>query len=325
VIGIDTPLSRKGIVIKREVLMNETEATESGLIRRVVIVGGMHGNELTGVYLVKKFQQFPNLLDRSSLDCTTLLANPGAVAANRRYLDRDLNRCFANDDLANSALTGYEDQRAKEIAAQLGPKDQPNIDLIIDLHSTTSNMGLTILPSSKHPFNLRLAAYLSQLDPAVRVTCGIRCSQDTPMLRSLSPFGCTIEVGAIAQGILDAKLLQQTEMLVHAILDYLDAINQEKPFPVPSSLTLYQAISVIYYPRNLLGELQAMIHPQLQFKDYEPLHNGAPMFLSFTGGSIPYQGETVVYPIFINEAAYYEEKIALILTEKQEIDLASPK
>ena len=131
----------------------------------------------------------------------------------------------------------------------------------------------------------------------------------------------TYEVGAIAQGILDAKLLQQTEMLVHAILDYLDAINQGIPFPVPSSLTLYQAISVIDYPRNSLGELQAIIHPQLQFKDYEPLQNGALMFLSFTGESIPYQGETVVHPVFINEAAYYEERVALILTEKQQVDL----
>lgn len=173
--------------------MTEAEAIVPGFIRRVAIVGGTHGNELTGVYLVQKFQQFPDLIDRSSLDCTTLLANPKAIAANRRYVDRDLNRCFENDDLANFALTGYENQQAKEIAAQLGPKDQPNVDLIIDLHSTTSNMGLSIFPSSKHPFNLRLAAYLSQLDPAVRVTCGIRCSQNSPMLRSLSPFSCTIQ------------------------------------------------------------------------------------------------------------------------------------
>ncbi len=67
--------------------MNETEATRTGLIRRVAIVGGTHGNELTGVYLVKKFQQFPDLIYRQSLDCTTLLANPRAIAANRRYIE----------------------------------------------------------------------------------------------------------------------------------------------------------------------------------------------------------------------------------------------
>ncbi|MBR8838219.1 MAG: aspartoacylase [Stigonema ocellatum SAG 48.90 = DSM 106950] len=291
------------------------------LIRRVAIVGGTHGNELTGIYLVKKFQQFPHLLHRQSLECMTLLANPEAVAANRRYIDRDLNRCFANEDLSNPALTGYEDRRAKEIAAQLGPKDQPNADAIIDLHSTTANMGLTILPSSKHPFNLRLAAYLNELHPLVRVCCGVKCDRDTPMLRSLSPFGCTIEVGAIAHGVLNADYLQQTEMLVHAILDYLDAMNQGKILPVPPSLTVYQAISSVDYPRNSSGELQAAIHPHLQFKDYEPLCNGEPMFLTFTGESIPYRGETIVYPIFINEAAYYEKKIAMTLTEKQQVRL----
>lgn len=301
--------------------MNEKEAISSSLIRRVAIVGGTHGNELTGVYLVKKFQQFPELLHRRSLDCTTLLANPGAIAQNRRYLDRDLNRCFANDDLANFNLTSYEDQRAKEIAAQLGPKNQPNIDLIIDLHSTTSNMGLTLLPSTKHPFNLRLAAYLSQLHPAVRVCCPVQCTQDTPMLRSLSPLGCTIEVGAIAQGILDAKLLQQTEMLVHAILDYVDAMNRGDILCVPSELSVYQAVSSLDFPRGSDGELQGMIHPQLQFKDYEPLQNGAPMFLNFTGESIPYQGQAVAYPIFINESSYYEKNIAIILTKKQQISL----
>ena len=143
------------------------------------------------------------------------------------------------------------------------------------------------------------------------------------MLRSLSALGCTIEVGAIAQGVLNADYLQKTEMLIHAILDYLDALNQNKPLPIPSSLTLYEAVSSVDYPRNSLGELQAAIHPHLQFKDYEPLRNGEPMFLNFTGESIPYQGESIVYPVFINEAAYYEKKIAMTLTEKRQVKLAT--
>jgi succinylglutamate desuccinylase len=290
----------------------------SSLIRRVAIVGGTHGNELTGVYLIEKFKQFPELLYRSSFECITLLANPQAVSANRRYIDRDLNRCFTNEDLANPSLTDYEDIRAKEIAIQLGPKDRPNVDVIIDLHSTTANMGLSILPSSKDPFNFRLAAYLNQLYPEVRVCCGIECSQAAPMIRSLTPWGCTIEVGAVAQGVLNATLFQQTEMLIQAILDYLDAINQGKLLPMPTMLTVYQAISSVDYPKNSLGEIQALIHPQLQSQDYQPLANGQPMFIDFTGESILYAGETV-YPVFINEAAYYEKKIAMVLTEKQQI------
>jgi succinylglutamate desuccinylase len=289
----------------------------SDSIKRVAIVGGTHGNELTGIYLVKKFQQFPELLHRQSFECVAILANPQAIAANQRYIDRDLNRCFSDIDLANPDLTSYEDRRAKEIAAQLGPKHQPQVDVIIDLHTTTSNMGLSILPSSIHPFNLRLGAHLTALYPAVRVCCGLQCGQAAPMVRSLAPLGCTIEVGAIAQGVLNADLLAQTEMLVQAILDYIDALNQGKTLPVTPSLTLYQAISVVDFPRNSLGEIAAVIHPQLQFQDYQPLHYHQPMFLSMTGAAILYQEQTVVYPVFINEAAYYEKKIAMVLTERQ--------
>lgn len=293
----------------------------SHVIRRVAVVGGTHGNELTGVYLIKKFQQFPDLLKRSTFEVVTLLGNPKAVAMNRRYVERDLNRCFAGEDLSNPELMSYEDTRAKEISAQLFPKDQHGADAIIDLHSTTANMGLTILPSSKHPFNLQLLAYLSQLYPSVRVCFGERYGQDAPMLRSLSAFGCTIEVGPIAQGVVNARQLQQTEMLVHAILNYIDAKNRGKPLATPSHLTVYQAIGSVDYPRNSVGELQAAIHPQLQFKDYEPLHPGEPMFLNFTGESLPYQGESTVFPVFINEAAYYEKHIAMVLTEKQQLQL----
>jgi succinylglutamate desuccinylase len=288
-------------------------------IQRVAIVGGTHGNERTGVYLLKKYEQFPALIQRPSFETITLLANPKAVKTNQRYIDRDLNRCFANEDLSNSSLKTYEDIRARQIAERLGSKDHPNVDAIIDLHSTTANMGLTILPSSKHPYNLRLFAYLCEHHPAIRVCCGVECSQNTPMLRSLSPIGCTIEVGAIAQGVLDASKFQQTEMLIYAILDYFDAMNHGSSLTVPPSLVVNQAIASIDYPRNSAGELQAMVHPKLQFRDYEPLHIGDPMFLTFAGDTIAYQGSSTVFPVFINEAAYYEKGIAMTLTGKQEL------
>jgi succinylglutamate desuccinylase len=286
----------------------------SNSVQRIAIVGGTHGNELTGVYLVEKFQRLPDLLHRDSFECVTLLANPRAIAANCRYIDRDLNRSFENADLANPALIGYEEIRAKEIATELD-----NVDLIIDLHSSTANMGLTILPSSIHPFNLRLSAYLSELHPDVRICYGLKSNSNDPMLRSLSQLGCTIEVGAVAQGILDADLFTKTEMLVQAILDYIEEINQGQPLPVAADVTVYQTLLSIDYPRNSSGELQAMIHPQLQFKDYQPLHPGDPMFLTFTGETIFYQGESTVFPIFINEAAYYEKGIAMTLTDKQQL------
>ncbi len=66
-----------------------------------------------------------------------------------------------------------------------------------------------------------------------------------------------------------------------------------------------------------------MIHPQLQFRDYEALHPGDLMFLTFDGRAIAYEGESTVYPVFINEAAYYEKGVAMCLTEKYELSLAN--
>jgi succinylglutamate desuccinylase len=127
---------------------------------------------------------------------------------------------------------------------------------------------------------------------------------------------------AISQGVLNADYLQQTELLVHAILDYLDALNQGEFLSAPSGLSVYQMVSSVDYPRDSSGELQAVIHPKLQFKDYQPLSDGEPMFLKFTGESIPYRGEDTVYPVFINEAAYYEKQIAMTLTVKQQLCIA---
>jgi hypothetical protein len=55
-------------------------------------------------------------------------------------------------------------------------------------------------------------------------------------------------------------------------------------------LTLYQYVDVIDYPRNEKGDIQAMIHPQLQARDYQMLNPGDLMFLTFAGRVIPYAG-----------------------------------
>ena len=114
------------------------------LIDQVVIVGGIHGNELTGIYLVKKFEKYPYLIQRNHLQVTTLLGNPRAIAARTRYIEKDLNRCFylLNSDHANFNSSSYEERRAREIQTQLNPKSSSSIPLILDLHSTTANMGL---------------------------------------------------------------------------------------------------------------------------------------------------------------------------------------
>ncbi|WP_414575471.1 aspartoacylase [Anabaena sp. CCY 9402-a] len=289
-------------------------------INRVALIGGTHGNEFTGAFLIKKFEKFPQLMQKYSFETLTLLGNPQAFAAGRRYIEKDLNRCFLSEDLQNTNLSSYEDIRAKNISKILGEDNKTKADVIIDLHSTTANMGLSIILGNQHPFLLQLSAYLSAINPLVKV-CHTIPEEGSNFLRSLSELGFVIEVGAVAQGVLDAELFQNTEKLIYEILDYLERYNRGDILERNNTLTMYKFLCSIDYPRNEQGEIQAMIHPKIQSRDYEPLHPGEPIFLTFDGQAIAYEGTSTVYPIFINEAAYYEKGVAMCLTEKEIINL----
>ena len=292
-------------------------------IKRIVIVGGTHGNELTGIHLIKKFERIPKLIERSSFESQTVLANPKAHKIGKRYVDTDLNRCFRRQDLEDYGLSSYEAQRAKVIYQTFGTGGRLEANFVVDLHSTTANMGLTMILGSKHSFNLRLAAYLSYVNPNVKVLYSPIRNQDSPYLDSICKLGCTIEVGAVAQGVLNASLFQQTEELVGQVLDYLEAYNKGMPLSIKDSLIVYRYVQAIDYPRNESGEIMAMIHPQLQFRDYEPLHPGDKMFLTFDGEEIAYCSNSTAYPVFINEAAYYEKGIAMSITQPLKIEAAN--
>ena len=288
-------------------------------IQRVLIVAGVHGNEFTGIYVLKKLEQYPELIRRDNFEALTLLANPKAFVAVRRYMDQDLNRSFKKSDLQDLTRSSYEDIRAREINGLFGENGKNPVDVIVDIHNTTANMGLTLI-TDECPFNLQLVAYLQSRNPAVNIYI-IPKSKESTSLPSICELGFTIEVGAVSQGVLQADLFQQTEALIINALNYLEQYNRGEILSLDNSLTIYRHSGTIDYPKNESGELQAMIHPQLQFQDYQQLAPGEPIFLTFDEQTITYEGESTVYPVFINEAAYYEKNIAFCLTQKHQITI----
>ena len=120
-------------------------------IKHIAITGGTHGNELTGVFLIKKWILNPQLIERSNFKTTVMNTNKEAIAKCRRYIDRDLNRAFSTKLLSSNDSKHYEDLLAKEINIKLGTKgsDHPNVDFMVDLHTTTANMGLSIVVSNE--------------------------------------------------------------------------------------------------------------------------------------------------------------------------------
>ncbi len=289
-------------------------------IKNIAITGGTHGNELTGVFLVKKWLLNPKLVERSNFKTVVMHTNKEAINQCRRYIDRDLNRAFSTKLLSSNSSSHYEDILAKEINQKLGVKGakETNIDFIVDLHTTTSNMGLSIVVSNESEITWRVIDYLSHKEPSLKIYRW-KGDEEDAFVDSIAPHGFAIEVGAVPQGVLRADLFLKTEQLVYHILDFFEALNkQEIKNKYNEKLTIYDHVSLVDYPRDKENELIAMIHPNRQDRDFELIKKGDPLFLTLEGETITYQKDEPLYGLFINEAAYYEKGFALCLAKKIE-------
>ncbi len=89
---------------------------------KTLIVGGIHGDELTGIQLANYFRS------KYSKNIYSLLAHDAAVKRRKRYLETDLNRSF------NTSLqVSIEEQIAKDIKNKIG-----SYNLILDFHNTNA-------------------------------------------------------------------------------------------------------------------------------------------------------------------------------------------
>lgn len=291
------------------------------MIKNIAITGGTHGNEFTGVYLVKKWQKSPELIKRSNFKTITKLMNTQAIKEVRRYVDQDLNRSFGMHDLADDSLDAHEAKLAKELNEELGKKgsDNPNVDFIVDLHTTTANMGLSIVVSNPSTITWRAIAYLSKMEPSLKV---YRWQGDieNSFVESMAPHGFAIEVGAVPQGVLRADLFVQTEALIYHLLDYIEKENLGEDLGLEETLEIYDHEVLVDYPRDSEGDILAMVHSERQDKDFTLIKQGDPLFLTLDNETIAYEGEER-YTIFINEAAYYEKGFAMTLAEKRVVGI----
>ncbi len=292
-------------------------------IKSVAIVGGTHGNEFSGIYLERRYQQQPELINRSSFRCTTLFANPEAHQANRRYLHSDLNRQFKTADLADPTLTNYEQSRAKVINAELGPKGAAKTDFVIDLHNTTSNMGPCLILTQPGALYNQLAAYVKMKMPKAVISRDEDhfAAEDHALLCTIGTYGVIVEVGPQPQSVLRQDVLEEMHEMTQHILDFIELINLGQLPALPKRVEAFRYLHSIKLPVSASGERLGMVHRNIQDRDYQPIYPGQPLFTLFDGQEICYEGETVVYPTFINEAAYYDNNLAMSLNEKVWIEL----
>ncbi|HEU5073421.1 MAG TPA: aspartoacylase [Polyangiaceae bacterium] len=287
-------------------------------VRRVLVAGGTHGNEWLGAWLVQKWQRDPRPLQRQGFETVALLANPRAFARGVRYLDQDLNRCF--DDPRADPGAAWEVRRAREILDDFGPAGRTPVDVVLDLHTTTSNMGLSYILTNRDPFNLMMAAWVARHEPALRVYAWIDEALPLSALSTIVRQGATIEVGPTANNVVRGDLLLATERVVGHCLDFIEAFGRgDLAQRQPEPLEVFVHLRSYDYPRDASGAVMACVHPELQDSDYQRLEHGDPIFLSLEGETAVYEGEGPVFPVFVNEAAYYEKGIAFSVARRETI------
>eukprot|EP00557_Chaetoceros_sp_GSL56_P005809 CAMPEP_0176504896 /NCGR_PEP_ID=MMETSP0200_2-20121128/16197_1 /TAXON_ID=947934 /ORGANISM="Chaetoceros sp., Strain GSL56" /LENGTH=397 /DNA_ID=CAMNT_0017904397 /DNA_START=307 /DNA_END=1500 /DNA_ORIENTATION=+ len=353
-------------------------------LKNIVVVGGTHGNEYTGVWCIKALDRQSQQIQTQypSLDVSTLLGNPQAHMANKRFLHEDLNRQFSKealqmayshhldashylssqkyhdkDDTTTTTLP-LEIKRAREIDQILGPKFKfdaptpssstgtammahgtPAAHVVIDLHSTTSNMGLTIIVAEGDVVMTRAAAYvLHKCTEAMsggreRVHCLVHTHasrEARPNLSSTGQHGFTIEVGPVPQGVLRHDAVEKTQLALHAMLEYIHLHNTDRERLDDILKKMYEGSSLrvpCFRSASAVrkGEMSGkitwpcvpenpnfpayMVHKDLQDADFELVKTGDPIFVDLDGNVICYDGSygPSVYLMFVNEAGYYYE------------------
>jgi aspartoacylase len=296
----------------------------------VLVVAGTHGNERNAPWLLQHWRRHPGSLASAGVALELDIGNPAAWAANRRYGDRDLNRCFQPALLAAppAAEDPAELQRARDLLARFGPSGQQPCAVALDLHSTTSAMGNSLVLYGRRPADLALAAALQgRLGLPVYLHEGD--ASQTGFLVERWPCGLVIEVGPVPQGVIQAPICRQTQLALEAALAVLAEARQGR-LRLPRQLVVHRHLLSLDLPRDAAGAPLACLHPSRQHRDWRPIRPGEPLFLDAAGCTLPYApppaltalglaAEALVVPVFINEAAYGEKGIALSLTERQRL------
>ena len=318
----------------------QASAYSSSSIKRVVVVGGTHGNEYTGVWCVKAIERQrqhhekektcdPFTENFPSLNISTLLANSEAHLANKRFIDSDLNREFSREKLTRPGHTldgaNYcnEARIALEIDAMYGSKignlDDVKTDVFVDLHSTTTNMGVTFIIQEGDAVMAQAAAYViakmkeeNENDGNENFNCLMHSIPDRnkrPNLSSIGKHGFTIEVGPVPQGVLRHDAVENTQRSLHYLFEFLHKRNENEMQLHNELLSFYPDGTVPCYrsaPAKRLGEMSGkitwpcdeenpnfptlLVHKDIQDRDFQIIRKGDPLFVRWDGSTIKYDG-----------------------------------
>lgn len=284
---------------------------------RIALIGGTHGNELSGIYLVKKWLSQQTLKYWNTLDITARIANPRACEQSVRYIETDLNREFGISDLNDINKIGYEALLAKKINSEFGPKGNSPYDFLIDLHNTTSNMGACLMIQHRNAFTVLLGGYVKHHMPDANIYFQDNIPEEKQnFMITVAQQGVTVEVGPQPNSVLQQETLDLMETMTKLILDFVELQNREKDFFIPDEYDAFQYSENLSLPIDENGQRNGMVSRLVDQRDFQPIEPGQVVMETFSGDKITWQGNYTAYPLFINEAAYHKSYSAMTLSKK---------
>ncbi|KAM8928871.1 LOW QUALITY PROTEIN: aldehyde dehydrogenase family 3 member B1-like [Lycaon pictus] len=213
----------------------------------------------------------------------------------------------------------------------LGPKASGRvINFALDPHTTAASMGTCLITEAVHKVSaMHLCHYLLVALPPQRTngrtpaqsfctSCQGRRVTPKEVMGGLGPqddWSPALELGPQPQGPLQADM----RTLVAEVLDFIELFNQvlgtSMAFPA-FEMEANRTVGSVDFARTESGDLAGTAHPQLPAQDSQPRLPGMPISQMFSDEDVLSEGESTVYPVFINEAAYYENGMAVIQIEK---------
>jgi len=291
---------------------------------QLLLVAGTHGNEINHTFFLDQWIKHPCLLNNSKINVVKEIGNPLALKASKRYIDRDLNRSFNPELIDSLCISEYEVKRAKELILQYGLKGKDECQIAIDLHTTTANMGSSLVIYGRRPTDLALAS-LMQARLGLPIYLHECDSSQTGFLVESWPCGLVIEIGPVAQSLIDLSIIEKNRIILEVCFQEINKVRSNDQL-YPDKVIIYRHLGSIDFPdpKDNKDKISYSIHPDFMNKNWNTIDNNSQIFLALNGKTINFSREDFseniddkLAPVFINEASYREKKIAMSITKRE--------
>lgn len=237
--------------------------------KTLAVFAGIHGNERVGVVALKA------ILKKIEIESGTVyfvFANPPAIKAQKRLINKNLNRLFSRRNKGDT----YEDTRAKELMDILD-----TCDALLDIHSYNSKSGNQFAITEENGFEL-----LKKMDFPIVASgfSGLGNGTDGYMYKQ-GKVGVCIECGTTNKY---KNFLDLAEQSVYQFLQYYKCIPKTVSYTKTKQKNL-RVKKIIYKKTENFRFVKT-------YKDFELLEDGKPFIVDGKKKYIAKSNECIIFP-----------------------------